>query len=143
MKKAPVSALSHRRLSRWTAIVAVYGAAVVLGYLAGGSMLRSSSSAPPSPARTALARARVGWVLRQPDAPAPPAARADLQAEIAIAQQSWPPSLRGLFELVAAVQGLSTGGQPDWARAQSRCQALKWSQCDRAALEQLRARGRP
>jgi hypothetical protein len=90
-----------------------------------------------------LARARVGRVLEQPQVHAPPDAWTALRADAAMVRDSWPPSLRPVFELLAAVRGLSTGGTPDWSQAESLCRALRWTRCDRASLEQLRTRGRP
>jgi len=145
MSEAPAPVRSRPRSSRWR-FVLVYGTAVGLGCLVGVigvPPFRSSLPPSPSPARMALARARVGAVLRQPAVQAPPAAWAELQAEVAMVPQKWPPLVRNVFELVVATRGLTTGGRPDWSRAESLCHALRWSRCDRDALEQLRDRGRP
>lgn len=90
-----------------------------------------------------LAQTRVGWVLGQPDAQASPEAWTALKADLAMVRESWPPSLRTVFDLLVAVRGLTTGGKPDWPQAESLCRALQWARCDRASLEELRTRGRP
>ena len=118
----------------------MYVVAVGLGYLIGA---KGVPPFHPTPASPALARARVGWVLSQPDPQANPEAWDALGADTALVRESWPPAMRKVFDLVAAVRGLKTGGKSDWTEAGQLCRALKWSRCDQASLEELRVRSRP
>ena len=139
MREPPAPARPVRP-SRRAAAVAVYVAAAGLGYLVGG---RGLPPFRPAPSGAALAAARVGWVFSQPEPQAPAQAWAELAGDVATVREAWPAPLRKLFDLMTAVRGLKSGGQPDWAQAEQLCRALKWSRCDRASLEQLHVRGRP
>ena len=140
MEGQAAPARSVRRPSRLATVLAVYGVAAGLGYLLGIKGAPLFSPPPPSPS---LSSTRVGRVLSHPDPLGPPEAWEALKADVATVRESWPPSIRRVFELVVAARGLQTDGRADWAEAQQLCRALKWSRCDQAALEELRARSRP
>ena len=121
-------------------MLAVYAAAACLGYLIGARGVPPFRPAAPS---AAAAAARVGWAFAAPEVQASPEDWAALQADLTAVRDAWPAPLRKLFELMVALRGLSSGGRPDWVEAERLCHALKWSRCDREALEVMRARGRP
>jgi hypothetical protein len=67
----------------------------------------------------------------------------ELGADVGAVRTAWDPKNRAVFDLVVAVRGLTSGGNPAWTQAEERCQALRWPRCDRPALDALRRRSRP
>ena len=124
--------------TRALASVYVLSALVGLGLGVGGSVpfadrLRHSTS---------TAATRVGAALKEPR----PALDADdwakLEADLAAVRATYTGE-KEAFELVAALRGLTSRGEIDWARAEQSCRALHWPRCDRPALEELLRRSRP
>jgi hypothetical protein len=85
---------------------------------------------------------RIGLVLRE-DPRTPSATWSGLSADVEAVRSPLPSPEREVFELVVAVRGLDNGGNSDWSRAEQICRALAWSNCDRAALLQLKEQSRP
>jgi hypothetical protein len=119
--------------------VSAYCVAAMLGYAVG-----SNIGAPPARRESASTPlARVGFVLSEEHRSASAAAREQLRRDVDDVRASWSADERPVFELVAAVRGLSNGGTSDFTRAEELCRALGWPRCDRAALEELKKRSRP
>ncbi len=135
-KHQPEGANGRRRI----ALVAVYAAAVALGYGLGlGGLLpygslKASTSTPP---------ARVGWVLQKAEPHGDAAGWAALRGDVEAVRANFGSPERDVFDLVAALRGLANGGQPDLARAGEICRTLKWPRCDEPALQAVLKRSRP
>ena len=117
-------------------LVGVYLAAAALGYLLG------SRGALPFP-ESSTPLARVGFALREQSPSASDAAWAALKSDVEQVRLGWTGPEPLVLDLVLAVRGLANGGHPEWVRAEELCHALKWSHCERAALEELARRSRP
>lgn len=112
--------------------------AALAGYLLGAAALlpvRSSEASTPL--------SRVGFALRERSTGAGPEDFALLAEDIEQVRSNLKPELRGIFDLVFAVRGLTREGAPDLSRAEELCRAAKWRRCDRASLEELGRRSTP
>jgi len=125
----------HRR-----ALIATVVAAAALGVLLGlrgafpfGKILPATDSTP---------LARVGYALRGGPLSLSGRERAALQADLDSVRAHWSGEVPA-FELVVALRGLTTHGEPEWTRAAELCHTLRWPRCDRPALEAIRERSRP
>ncbi len=119
------------------ALLLAYLAVAVLGYVLGikGTLPLPESSTP---------LARVGFALSAQNVSGiSPAAWTALAQDIDQVRLEWPAADTTVLDLVIAVRGLASGGNPEWTRAEQLCKALKWSRCDRPALEELARRSRP
>jgi len=121
------------------ALAIVYVAAALVGL---GLGVRGVPFADRLRHSTSTAAARVGAALREPG----PALDADdwskLETDLAAVSAAYTGEKEAL-ELVAALRGLTSRSEIDWARAERSCRALHWPRCDRPALEELRRRSRP
>lgn len=135
-KHQPRGANGRRRI----VLMAVYGAAVALGY---GLGLRGLLPYGPLQASTSTPHARVGWVLEQGEPRGDAASWSELRGDLETVRASFGSPEREVFDLVAALRGLGNGGQPDLARAGEICRSLKWPRCDEPALQAIRQRSRP
>jgi hypothetical protein len=61
--------------------------------------------------------------------------------DVSAVRGALPADSRGAFDLVVALQGLE-GGDADWGKAEEICRGLRWSRCDRLALEEMQRRSR-
>ena len=112
--------------------------AVPIAYLGARALFnRSLLTSAPTPL------ARVGVALQATDLRASPGEWASLRADVQAVSATWNAQQRGVFDLVAALRGLSSGGDSDWGKAETICGALRWPRCDRAALEQMKGSSRP
>jgi hypothetical protein len=122
------------------ALVGLYLLAVVAGYVLGE---RGRFPFHPFPPPKSSPLARVGVAL----ATAPLSLRGEewqeLRADVEAVRAAWDPENRAVFDLVVAVRGLTSAGNPVWTEAEERCKALRWPRCDRPALDALRRRSRP
>ena len=91
---------------------------------------------------TSTAPARVGAAWREPRPTLDAADWAKLETDLAAVRASYTGE-KDAFDLVAALRGLTSRGEVDWAGAERSCRALRWPRCDRPALEELRRRSRP
>ena len=57
--------------------------------------------------------------------------------DVAAVRGALAPDSREAFDLVVALQRLDGRAETDWARAEQLCRGLKWSRCDRPALEEM------
>jgi hypothetical protein len=137
-RKGEQNPVDTRRVWR---LGACYLAAACVGYVAGFEELLPIGPLRASEASTPLSR--VGFALRERNAGAAPQDYARLADDLAAVRSKLPPELQGVFELVFAVRGLSSGGAPDLTRAAELCRSLKWQRCDRASLEELGRRSTP
>jgi hypothetical protein len=107
----------------------------LLGFALGErGMLAASGSTPLS---------RVGFVLRNQNPEASPASWSALRTDLDAVRASFEPSVRPVFDLVVAVRGLGSGGNPEWTQAGEVCRRLKWHRCAQSDLEELARRSRP
>jgi hypothetical protein len=70
------------------------------------------------------------------------AAWAALRADVDAVRAGLTPDEQAVFELVVAVRGLRNG-RPEYGAAEQACRKLRWSRCDRPALEELARWSRP
>jgi len=121
-------------------LVAAYLGAAALGYVLG------AEGALPFP-ETSTPLARVGFALREPSTSKSESESSDAWAALARdvdqVRLGWTGPETATLDLVIAVRGLTSGGHPEWTRAEELCKALKWSRCDRSSLEELARRSRP
>lgn len=122
------------------ALVGLYALALVGGYSLGQ---RGLFPFHPFPNATSSPLARVGAALATDPLSLSAAGWNELRADVGAVRAAETPELRGAFDLVVAVRGLTTGGQPAWSEAEARCKALRWPRCDRPALLALRKRSLP
>ena len=120
-------------------LAAVYGAALVIGYVAGAQEYLPAFVATG----TSTPLARVGVALRDPGLAATPEAWAHLRADVAAVRAGAKRDDFETFDLGVALRGLESGGHPEWTRAEALCRGLGWQRCDRPALEELARRSRP
>ena len=125
----------HRR-----GLIATVLAAAALGVVLGlrgvfpfGKLVPATDSTPA---------ARVGYVLRNANVNLSGRDSAALQADIDAVRAAWSGETPA-FDLVVALRGLATHGEPDFTRAAELCHTLRWPRCDRPALEEIRKRSRP
>ena len=118
------------------ALIGAYLGAAALGYLLGvkGALPFPEASTPI---------ARVGFALREQSPEASGEAWAALASDVLQVRRAWASPDPPVLELVLALRGLASGGHPEWSKAEDLCKSLKWSRCDRAALEELARRSRP
>ena len=123
-------------------LVATYLVAALVGGILGRQGAFSFGAGSNEAKSTSLAR--VGFALQDPSPEqTQPADWAALRADVDYVREKVNAQTNGVFDLVVAVRGLDHGGTPDFGKAEQLCRALKWSTCDRAALEQLRLSSRP
>jgi hypothetical protein len=126
--------------ARRGALVGLYLAALVSGYLLGE---RGDFPLNPFPRATNSPLARLGAALSiEPLLLSIEGWRA-LRRDVEAVRAAQTPELRAVLDLVVAVRGLASDGNPNFAQAAERCTALHWPRCDRPALEALRRRSRP
>jgi hypothetical protein len=116
----------HADPPRRGVLAAAHAVAVLLGCVLGARGANETST----PA------ARVGFALRQDSLH-------NSHEDLESVRRSFQPQQREVFDLVVALRGLATGGNPDWSGAEKLCRTLAWPRCERAALEQLRKSSRP
>jgi hypothetical protein len=127
--------------SRRGLLAATYVAAAVIGVILGRQGLFSLGGGADA---RSTSLARVGFALQDPTPEqTQPADWAALRADVDYVRDRLNAQTNGVFDLVAAVRGLDHGGTPDFGRAEQLCRGLKWPNCERAALEQLRLSSRP
>lgn len=125
----------HRR-----ALIAVVVAAAALGVVLGLRGVFPFGRFVPPTDSTPLAR--VGYLLRNGNVNLSGRDLAALKADLDAVRATWSGE-NAAFELVVALRGLATHGEPDWTRAAELCHGLRWPRCDRPALEAIRQRSRP
>lgn len=125
----------HRR-----ALIATVVAAAALGVVLGmRGMFPFGKLVPPT---DSTPRARIGYVLRNGNLNLSGADLSAIEADLDAVRATWSGE-NAAFELVVALRGLATRGDPDWTRAAELCHTLRWPRCDRPALEAIRKRSRP
>jgi hypothetical protein len=122
------------------ALVGLYLAALVAGYALG---VRGLFPFHPFPKPTSSPLSRVGLALASDRLELGAAGWEGLRRDVQAARAAENPETRGVLDLVAAVRGLETSGEPAWEEAETRCRALRWSRCDRPSLRLLAQRSRP
>jgi hypothetical protein len=86
----------------------------------------------------------VGFALQEASPPkTTPEDWAALRTDVDYVRGALTVQTGGVFDLVVAIRGLDSDGQPNWDKAEQICRALRWSRCERTALEDLRVRSRP
>ena len=115
--------------------IGTYVVAAALGYVLGARGLPVTSTSTPL--------ARVGYALREESPKATSEAWAALGTDVDAVRLELGAEARDVFDLVVAVRGLRSGGNPEWSKAEQLCRAIKWPRCDRPALEELKRRSRP
>jgi hypothetical protein len=130
------------RSSRWGALAGTYLVAALAGYALGTRGV-SPFARSAAEASSATPLARVGFALREDALAASPGGWDALRNDVEIIRRAWKPEHRGAFDLVVALRGLKSGGNTEWPEAEQLCRELKWSRCDRGALEALKKRSRP
>jgi len=113
---------------RWRALIGTVIFVAALG--AGGLLLfgRGGASTP---------LARIGLALQDDGA------SASLRADVESVRAGLKPEDLGVFDLVVALRGLESAAHTDWGRAEALCRGLRWSRCDRPALDEMKRRSRP
>lgn len=91
---------------------------------------------------TSTAAARVGAALGEKRPALEAADWAKLEDDLARIRAEYAGDKEAL-DLVAALRGLTSRGEIDWARAEQSCRALHFTRCDRPALEELRRWSHP
>jgi hypothetical protein len=127
--------------SRSNRVVLFYAGAVACGFLLGRGGFIPVGFVGTTESMTPLAR--VGFALQKDGLPSDATAFETLRRDLEVAAAHFPAERRAEFDLVVAVRGLASRGEPDWSRAASLCQTLGWPRCDRASLEELARRSRP
>jgi hypothetical protein len=122
------------------ALVGLYVVALVAGYVLGE---RGSFPFRPFPTPGSSALARVGVAFATEPLALSGEGWEALRADVEAVRAAWDPERRAVLDLVVAVRGLTSGGNPAWGAAEERCKALRWARCDRPALEALRKRSQP
>jgi hypothetical protein len=122
------------------ALAIVYGLAIVVGLFLGVS--GNAPFADRLRHSTSTAAARVGAALGETRPPLDAADWAKLEDDLAALRAAYAGD-KEAFDLVAALRGLTSRGEIDWAFAEQSCRALHFPRCDRPALEELRRRSRP
>src|SRR3954468_13207378 len=112
--------VSLRRRTRAVAIaVATYVVAGALGYGLGARGVFSSTTSTSTPL------ARVGLALREETGAVQGQRRAEdwaaLGADVEAVRRGWTSPDRGVLDLVVALRGLASGGNPEWDRAAALC----------------------
>ncbi len=122
------------------ALIAVSGAAALVGYFVGAQGLVPVELLGPS---TSTPLTRVGFALRAKHLGASEGAWDLLRGDVRALRLSSTRLDPRVFELVVALRGLESGGHSEWTKAEGICRELHWSRCDRPSLEQLERQSRP
>lgn len=86
---------------------------------------------------------RVGMLLQTAAPQLSDGEWAAMTSDVKDIRDSFPPEASSVFDLVVELHGLTRRGETDWKRAQSLCEGLKWTRCQKDALEELQRRSRP
>lgn len=132
---APADATGRR------ALAVVYLLAGVIGLVLGARNVVPFGRLLPSGTSTPLAR--VGVALGPKDMQASPSDWSALQGDLDTVRQTFSSAEPAALELVLALRGVASGGNPDLSRAEQLCQELKWRRCSRPALDVMQKRARP
>jgi len=141
MEKSPRATSATAEATERRALLLVYLLAGVIGAGLGARDLVPFGRLLPGGSSTPLAR--VGAALGPKDMQASPSDWAALERDLDTVRRTFASAEPGALELVLALRGVTSGGNPDFARAEQVCRELKWRRCSRPALDVMQKRARP